>query len=855
MPRPIGREKNVLEGSAKIDAHKVGGGPAGSGSAMGGGSGSGGGGKRNGRGGGLPLIVVLLVALLGGGGSIGGLLGGGGSGSGGTASTAPQVQTAAPTTAPQTQAQTQSQSASGGFGALESLLGGGLLQEGLSGSSSGWGSTSGAFGSGSGAPSYSSTAGNTGTLTETAAPGARQKFTKLKGNGKDVVTIMVYLCGTDLESRNAMATSDLMEMTKADIGDNVNLIVYTGGCRKWQNQIMSASKNQIYQVVDGGLKRLVADDGSKAMTDWRTLASFIQYGARNFPADRNMLIFWDHGGGSVSGYGYDEKVGSGTSMTLGDIKKALDAGGLKYDVIGFDACLMATVENALMLSEYGDYMIASEETEPGIGWYYTDWLNQLSRNTSVPTTELGKTLIDSFISACNSRCPGQQTTLSLVDLAELGETVGDDFKAFASSTASMISDGSYSMVATARGNTREFAKSTRIDQIDLVHFAKNLGTKEGDALAEALLSTVKYNRTSRNMTNAYGLSIYFPTRKVGALDKALKTYQDIGLDDAYGDCIREFAAQQTAGQHFSYGQQSSGQSYGSLFEALMGAGGSYGGSSGGYGTSSGGSSYGGSSYGGSSAHGTSTAYGSGEDLAELFGMLFRSGGGSGDRALPVEDAEAYAKANSFDPSLLVWSEDAEGRPVIALDETAWSLLTEVNLNMYVDTGDGWFDLGLDNLFEIGEDGTLIADNSGTWLTIDGVPIAYYHTDTTENEGKYTITGYVPALLNDDRVDLTLIFDSDNPKGFIAGAKPHYDELTETETVAKGLIELQDGDVITPLYDHYNKDCTFDSLYASNQTITVSGDMVIGDMKIEGNKAALYRLTDIYQQHYWTPAIP
>ena len=39
MPRPIGREKNVLEGSAKIDAHKVGGGPAGSGSAMGAGQG------------------------------------------------------------------------------------------------------------------------------------------------------------------------------------------------------------------------------------------------------------------------------------------------------------------------------------------------------------------------------------------------------------------------------------------------------------------------------------------------------------------------------------------------------------------------------------------------------------------------------------------------------------------------------------------------------------------------------------------------------------------------------------------------------------------------------------------------
>ena len=839
--RPLGRKKNVLEGSAKIDAHRVDGGPAGSGSAMGGGSGSGGGGKRNSGGRlPLPLLLVLLVMFFARGG-LGGLLGGG---SGTTYETAAPTaaSTAAPTTAPAAASQQSSQSS---FGSLEQLLGGGSFLEGLSGSSSGWGSSSGAFGSGSGAPAYSTTSGNTGTLSESQNSGARARFTKLKGSGKDVVTIMVYMCGTDLESRSGMATSDLMEMTKADIGDNVNLIVYTGGCRKWQNQIVSPSKNQVYQVVDGGLKRLVSDDGSKAMTDYRTLASFIQYGAKNFPADRNMLIFWDHGGGSVSGYGYDEKLGSSSSMTLGDIKKALEAGGIKYDVVGFDACLMATVENALMLSDYADYMIASEETEPGIGWYYTDWLTKLSKNTSVPTTELGKTLIDSFVAACNSRCPGQQTTLSLVDLAELGETVGDDFKAFASSTAEMISGDGYQTVATARGHTREFAKSTRIDQIDLIHFAKNLGTKEGDALANVLLSAVKYNRTSSNMTNAYGLSIYFPTRRVAALDKALKTYQDIGLDDAYGDCIREFAAQQTTGQYVAGQQQGS---YGSLFEALMGSG-----SSGG--SYSGSSSYGGSSYGGSSAHGSTTAYGSGEDLAELFSMLFRSGGGSGDRAMAPEDAEAYAEANSFDPEQLVWTTNAEGKPVIALDEDQWRLLTEVNLNMYIDTGDGWFDLGLDNLFEIGDDGTLVADTSGTWLTVDGIPMAYYHTDTTENDGKYTITGYVPAELNGERVDLILIFDTDNPNGFFAGAKPHYDELTQTETVAKGLAELQNGDEIRLLYDHYGKDGNFDSLYASNSVVTVSDQMTIGDMKMEGDALALYKLTDIYQQSWWTPVIP
>ena len=72
-------------------------------------------------------------------------------------------------------------------------------------------------------------------------------------------------------------------------------------------------------------------------------------------------------------------------MTLKGIDQALDSGGVYFDFIGFDTCLMGTVENALMLTAHADYLIASEETEPGLGWYYTNWLSRLSANTSMPT--------------------------------------------------------------------------------------------------------------------------------------------------------------------------------------------------------------------------------------------------------------------------------------------------------------------------------------------------------------------------------------------------------------------------------------------------------------------------------------
>ena len=89
-------------------------------------------------------------------------------------------------------------------------------------------------------------------------------------------------------------------------------------------------------------------------------------------------------------------------MTLDEINTALKDAGTKFDFVGFDACLMATYETAIMLNNHADYLIASEETEPGIGWYYTNWLTNLSENTSMPTIEIGQNIIDDFVTKCYS---------------------------------------------------------------------------------------------------------------------------------------------------------------------------------------------------------------------------------------------------------------------------------------------------------------------------------------------------------------------------------------------------------------------------------------------------------------------
>ena len=82
---------------------------------------------------------------------------------------------------------------------------------------------------------------------------------------------------------------------------------------------------------------------------------------------------WDHGGGSVSGFGYDENnPDEEDTLTLKEIKKALKNIDEKLEFIGFDACLMSNFELAYTIKDKAKYLIASEETEPGTGWYYTD---------------------------------------------------------------------------------------------------------------------------------------------------------------------------------------------------------------------------------------------------------------------------------------------------------------------------------------------------------------------------------------------------------------------------------------------------------------------------------------------------
>ncbi len=682
---------------------------------------------------------------------------------------------------------------------------------------------------------------------------ARDKFTNIRGGGQDTVTMLIYMIGTDLESKSGAATKDLQEILNADISDKLNIVIQTGGCSRWQNNIVSSDTIQRYKATSSGLEVIDGNVGDKPMVDENVLGDFIKFGAQNYPADRYMLVLWDHGGGSLSGYGYDEKYSQYGSMGLDKLSAAFKKGGVKFDILGFDACLMATLETSIVAEETADYLIASEETEPGCGWYYTNFISELSKNTSMKSTDLGKKIIDDFVSVTDRQAPGQQTTLSLIDLAEFKGTVPKAFTEFSGYMQDAIDKKQYNDLANARVNTKEFAKGHGLNQIDLIGFANKFESAKASEFADALTQCVKYSRSGGGITGANGIAVYFPygdTRSVGTM---LSTYDKIGINPEYSQCIRSFASVAAGGQMVS---NSGGNPLGSLLGSL-------------------------------SMPAASTS-GNSNPLTSLLGMFLSSQGmgspqsagglssvfqellGSGmlssllgNRSVDydwidaqrVADNSEYYLNNTLDAKDLVPVEK-NGNYVLKLSEKQWSVVSEIELNVFVDDGSGFIDLGLDNTYEYDEDGDLIMNYDGTWLSLNGNIVAYYLVSESTEGDSYSYIGRVPAMLNDEKVYIIVSFDDENPYGAVLGAQTNYDKENETATITKGLTEIVEGDEIDFLCDYYTYDAQYSDTYFLGEKYTYDGEgftlenLSIGDLPY----SVTYRITDMYGNKYWTQAI-
>ncbi len=329
-----------------------------------------------------------------------------------------------------------------------------------------------------------------------------------------------YLCGSDLESGGGFATGDIGELMEVSLPENVKVVIETGGSSEWQNDLMDAGKLQRWVYDSEGLS-LVDEQPSASMGEAQTLADFLQFAKDNYPAEKTAVVFWNHGGGSVSGVSFDELYDF-DSLTLDELYQAFTSvwepstDNPPLELVGFDTCLMATVDVAYTFSDLAHYLVASEETEPANGWYYSQWVGALAEDTSMNGEALGRAICDAYYAGCEEVGTQDNTTLSLTDLTKAGplleayETFGAEALSAACTDPAFFSQ--FGRVAAQSenygGNTKEQGYT---NMVDLGHMARQsvstLGSAQG--VLDALSDCVLYKVGGQYRTEATGLSCYY----------------------------------------------------------------------------------------------------------------------------------------------------------------------------------------------------------------------------------------------------------------------------------------------------------------------------------------------------------
>lgn len=364
--------------------------------------------------------------------------------------------------------------------------------------------------------------------------------------GKDR-TLMVYMIGSNLESEASAASLDITEMMEADFGaEHTKVLVYTGGTKSWALDEISADENAIFEIRDGKLDKVQTYEKA-TMTDPVVLTEFVNYAYANYPADLYDLVLWDHGGGPIVGYGLDENSLIKSPMKINTLAGALAEtnlvkSGKKFDLIGFDACLMGSLETAVALEDYANYMIASEEVEPGWGWNY-DFLSSLGVGT-LETEELGKSVIDKFMTHYDNYAYDVDLSLSMTDLRKLDKLqvgVGDLFtKVKGEINQRTFSD--YSRLMTREkvyGYTGRDSES--YDLVDLVDLAGSLESdypEDVQQIRNNLAAAVVYSAS--NMDNTNGLSMYFLNFNKAEAEQMLAAYKEVAFSDEYYDFLVKY---------------------------------------------------------------------------------------------------------------------------------------------------------------------------------------------------------------------------------------------------------------------------------------------------------------------------
>lgn len=342
-------------------------------------------------------------------------------------------------------------------------------------------------------------------------------------------TVYMYLVGSDLEDTTGSASVNLAQIKDATAaGSNIKFIIEAGGTGRWFTKGFLNRKTARYMIKDGEVTLLETLPSNTSMSDESTLKDFLIWANNTYPSDRKMLFFWDHGGG-FSGFGADIVTPgkNGRLLSMDAITKALRASNQKYDVIGFDACLMQTMEVGYCLEPFADYLLASEESEPDSGLYYTAAFGRLAQEPTLDTLKFGAMMCSSFDQSLEllNGSPQVAYTVSMVDLRYIPsvqkmfvgylERLDRNFRTDKSSFAQM---------STARSKAYEFQMEDQIDLIDFIEMSE-LPAAQKDKMINRVEKAITV-RSSASANHINGLAVYMP-------------YDDLySYSNVYGDMVK-----------------------------------------------------------------------------------------------------------------------------------------------------------------------------------------------------------------------------------------------------------------------------------------------------------------------------
>ena len=361
-------------------------------------------------------------------------------------------------------------------------------------------------------------------------------------------TIMIYMIGSDLETESRAGTNDIKEIIDAEYNtEDVNIVLYIGGAKKWHMSEIDENENAIFEIEDDKLKK-VKSYKLKPMNNKNTLTEFIDYTYENYDSKKYSLILWDHGGGPIWGYGKDENDKSGSLMSIKDIDEALNNSELikneKLEFLGFDACLMSSIEIANAYKEEAEYLLAAAESEPGDGWDY-HFLNEINKETT--SVEMGIHIIDYYHKFYVENPSGiygyyytPSVTLSLIDLSKIDTLVASVNDLFGAIEPN-ISVSTYNTIARSASRTKIYGTEgyDLLDLYSLVNGFEGYQSKVGE-VQNSIRSAVVYHKT--NIGGCTGLSIYFPVDTRTVYNKLLNEYgyKDVAISETYTTFLNNY---------------------------------------------------------------------------------------------------------------------------------------------------------------------------------------------------------------------------------------------------------------------------------------------------------------------------